>query len=124
MKKIVLILLCFILLICCMACGAKVENQKPDNFEASVPTDNQESSTPIIPNAHTFTGEVLSIEKGMILVAPKELNSAISPEVYVNTSQFSELKFKKGDTVTITFNGQVAQSFPPQILGVIDIVIE
>ena len=60
----------------------------------------------------------------MILVAPDKQNSALSPEVFVNVSQFSELNFEKGDRVKVVFNGQVAQSFPPQILGVIDIVIE
>lgn len=124
MKKTVLILFSILLLICCAACGVHGESQKQDNFEVSAPSQSGNSESTIIPDTHTIKGEILSVEKGTILVAPDEQNSAISPEVYVNVSQFSELQFKKGDTVTVTFNGQVAQSFPPQILGVIDIIIE
>lgn len=77
-----------------------------------------------IPDEHFFTGEIISVEKGMILVSPDEENSAISPQVFVNISQFNDMTFEKGDRVRVIYNGQVAQSFPPQILGVISIIKE
>ena len=118
MKKIICLIICILLLIVCVACTAQVENE-----DKSTTSGTEQNSSTIIPDKHIFTGEVLSVEKGMILVSPDEQNSAISPEVFVNVSQFSELKFEKGDRVKVIFNGQVAQSFPPQILGVINIEI-
>ena len=123
MKKIVLILLTISLLVFCVACGVQEEIQNQENFAASAPSSSENSSTPVVPDTHTFTGEVLSVEKGMILVSPDEENSAISPQIFVNISQFNDMTFEKGDRVRVTFNGQVAQSFPPQILGVINIEI-
>ncbi len=119
MKRILSIIVCALFVLSFVACGKK--NNEATKCDTSTPASNTEST--VIPDTHTFTGEVLSVEMGMILVAPDEQNSAISPEVFVNVSQFSEIKFEKGNRVKVIFNGQVAQSFPPQILGVINIEI-
>lgn len=122
MKRFLCLIISILLLTVCVACGG--DKAEVNDVNVSAPfQDEQESSTPIIPDTHTFTGEVLSVEKGMILVSPDKQNSAISPEVFVNVSQFPKLCFEKGDRVKVVFNGQVAQSFPPQILGVKDIEI-
>lgn len=122
MKKFLCLIIIILLLTICVACGG--EKSGGNDINVSAPLQNgQESSTPIIHETHTFIGEVLSVEKGMILVSPDEQNSAISPEVFVNVSQFPKMSFQKGDRVKVVFNGQVAQSFPPQILGVINIEI-
>lgn len=121
MKRILSILLSGLLLLSFVACD-KEENAET-KYETSAPSQSEDNGSTAIPDTHTFTGKVLSVEEGMILVAPDEQNSAISPEVFVNVSQFSELKFETGDRVKVVFNGQVAQSFPPQILGVTDITV-
>ncbi len=122
MKRILVLLFCVVLMCTFVAC--KKEQNEETKYDTSAPLHSGNISNTIIPDTHIVTGEVLSVEKGMILVSPDEQNSAISPEVFVNVSQFSKLKFEKGDRVKVVFNGQVAQSFPPQILGVIDIFIE
>lgn len=121
MKRILVLLLCVVLMCTFVAC--KKEQNAEMKYDAAAPSQSDNTPSTIIPDTHTVTGEVLSVEKGMILVAPDEKNSAISPEVFVNVSQFSDIEFKKGDRVKVVFNGQVAQSFPPQILGVIEITI-
>ena len=121
MKRILVFLFCALLICTFIAC--KKEQNEEYKYDSSASSQTVDGGNFIIPDTHTFTGEVLSLEKGMILVAPDEQNSAISPEVFVNVSQFPEREFKKGDRVKVVFNGQVAQSFPPQILGVIDIII-
>lgn len=122
MKKILSFLLCTLLI--CTFAACKSEQAAETKYDTAAPSQSDSTESTVIPDTHTFTGEVLSVEEGMILVSPDELNSAISPEVFVNISQFQELKFQKGDRVKVVFNGQVAQSFPPQILGVINISIE
>ncbi len=119
--RILVFLLCTLLICTFVAC--KKDQNEEIKYDAASPSHSDNSSSTIIPDTHIVTGEVLSVEKGMILVSPDEQNSAISPEVFVNISQFSDIELKKGDRVKVVFNGQVAQSFPPQILGVIDIVI-
>ncbi len=121
MKRIFAFFLCALIICTFVAC--KKEQNEETKYDTSAPLHSGNISNNIIPDIHIVTGEVLSVEKGMILVSPDEQNSAISPEVFVNVSQFSKLKFEKGDRVKVVFNGQVAQSFPPQILGVIEITI-
>ncbi len=127
MRKIFILLFILALLFIFTSCN-KTEASK--NGESSATSGSATVSEPYeddsvsVPNTHTFTGRVLSIEDGMILVHNNEENSAISPQVYVNASQFPELELKKGDMVRVVFNGQVAQSYPPQILGVISITKE
>lgn len=125
MRKAVFLLA--LLLVFCVFSGC--ENEKtPESqgvnggyFYESNSSNEQENEGTLVPDSNTFTGVVLAVEKGMILVSPDEENSAISPQVYVNISRFSDMSFEVGDRIEVTFNGQVAQSFPPQILGVIDI---
>ncbi|MBE6805452.1 MAG: hypothetical protein E7526_02855 [Ruminococcaceae bacterium] len=121
MERILSVFLCA-LLVCTFTACDKEQNEET-KYDAASPSQSDNTPSTIIPDTYTFIGEVLSVEKGMILVSPDKQNSAISPEVFVNVSQFSELKFEKGDRVKVVFNGQVAQSFPPQILGVINIEI-
>ena len=127
MRKIFILLFVLAVLFIFTSCN-KTETSK--NWESSATSANTATSEPYeddnvsVPDTHTFTGRVLSIEDGMILVQNFEENSAISPQVYVNISRFPELELKKGDKVRVVFNGQVAQSYPPQILGVISITKE
>ncbi len=122
MKKVILIFSLIALILILAACST--DRQDDTNTNTSSQTVSGNESDVYVPDTHTFTGRVLSIEDGMILVHNDEENSAISPQVYVNVSQFPELELKKGDKVRVVFNGQVAQSYPPQILGVISITKE
>ena len=126
MRKLVILLTVFAALFCLVSCNKKEDNK---NQESSAVMGDTISGEPYgdgvsLPETYTFTGQVLSVEDGRMLVSPDEENSAISPQVYVNTSQFPSLEIKKGDKVSIVFNGQVAQSFPPQIFAVISITKE
>lgn len=125
MKRILAIFLSVFVAFSLLGCSKtqKVgENEdKNSSVAASIEDKTPEKETSSIPDVHAFTGEILAVEKGMVLVSPDEQNSAISPQVYVNVSQFSDYDFNIGDKIKVTFNGQVAQSFPPQILGVINI---
>lgn len=121
MERILAFLICAVLICTFIAC--KNEQKEESKYDSSASSQTVNATDTEIPDTHTFIGEVLSVEKSMILVSPDEQNSAISPEVFVNVSQFPKIEFKKGDRVKVLFNGQVAQSFPPQILGVIDITI-
>ncbi len=127
MKKAILFLLIISIIFLFVSCKNAEEKENRSDISQSSDSSTGESrpaSGGIIPDSHVFTGEILSVEKGMILVSPDELNSAISPQVFVNVSQFSDIEFKKGERVRVVFNGQVAQSYPPQILGVISITKE
>ena len=122
MKKIISLFLVLLLIFSLSACGKTEENST--NTQSTSQTVSEEKDNVSVPDTYTFTGQIVDIEGEMILVETDEQNSAISPQVYVNVSQFKNLGFKKGDKVRVVFNGQVAQSYPPQILGVKDIKIE
>lgn len=125
MKKCVFALIFVCLLLLLVSCGQKSEstaNNTSSNTSVAVPSSNKDHED-IVSNAISFTGEILSVENGSIMVAPDEENSAISPKVVVNTSQFPNKEFCVGDKVRVIYNGQVAQSFPPQIFGVTAIEI-
>ncbi len=127
MKKIISLLLVISIIFLFVSCSEVEKEENQSDVSQSADTSNNDSypaSGGVIPDRHIFTGEILSVEKGMILVSPDEQNSAISPQVFVNVSQFSDIEFKKGERVRVIFNGQVAQSYPPQILGVISITKE
>lgn len=116
MKKAILFLLIISIIFLFVSCKNAEEKENRSDISQSSDSSTGESrpaSGGIIPDSHVFTGEILSVEKGMILVSPDELNSAISPQVFVNVSQFSDIEFKKGERVRVVFNGQVAQSYPP-----------
>lgn len=118
MKKLTLLLIFLIVFGLFSGC----EKEKTPVFEGvedSGFSDTQGGSS--VPDEHIITGEILSVEQDKILVSTDQQNSAISPQVYVNISGFSDKEFAVGDKIEVVFNGQVAQSFPPQILGVIDI---
>lgn len=125
MKRVLAIFLSIFVAFSLFGCsGAQKTGESEDknsSVAASIEDKTPEKETSSIPDVHAFTGEILAVEKGMVLVSPDEQNSAISPQVYVNISQFSDYSFNVGDKIKVTFNGQVAQSFPPQILGVINI---
>jgi len=125
MKRVLAIFLSIFVAFSLFGCsGAQKTGESEDknsSVAASIEDKTPEKETSSIPDVHAFTGEILAVEKGMVLVSPDEQNSAISPQVYVNVSQFSDYDFNIGDKIKVTFNGQVAQSFPPQILGVINI---
>ncbi len=125
MKRVLAIFLSIFVAFSLLGCSKTQKVGEKDgevsSAAASIKGETPEKETSSIPDVHAFTGEILAVEKGMVLVSPDEQNSAISPQVYVNVSQFSDYDFNIGDKIKVTFNGQVAQSFPPQILGVINI---
>lgn len=75
---------------------------------------------------HTFIAEVLEVYDGSILVKSDESTAEqmAFDKVVVHLNLISGETaggFKVGDKVSITFNGQVMQSYPAQIGGVYDI---
>lgn len=69
--------------------------------------------------AKNFVGTVIEINDSNVIVKPKEdswvLNS--SDKISFNVTKLEKLKVNVGDMVLVTFNGEIMESYPAQIVA-------
>ena len=100
-------------------------------FEIVVVEKDAADATPItgaVAEKYYFKAKVLEVYDGsMLVIADEETSDQMAfgeVVVHLNLISGEEIpNIKVGDTVGITFNGQVMQSYPPQIGGVHEIVV-
>lgn len=100
MKKLAVWLLCFICLFTLMACQEKEEGKD-------------------ILNPY-FTGKVIGIYENSCLVEVTDTgngNFFVGEKVVVHTDISNCPEYAVEDSLTISFDGKVALSYPPQIFG-------
>lgn len=66
-----------------------------------------------------FSATVIEAKDDMLLVEPDKNTAEIksSDKIYVNIPDGAE-EFKKGDSITIAYDGQIQETYPAQINGV------
>ena len=72
-----------------------------------------------------FTGKVIEVyEKGCLLEVTDIGNGhfAVGNKVMVNTNVSNCPEYSVGDLITISFDGKVAESYPPQITKVFTVI--
>lgn len=112
MKKMLLLLLalaCLLALIGCKGQVAEVPETKPSEDQKV------EMAEPY------FTGKVLEKYDGSCLMEVTEAGSgllAVGQEVVVHINAPECPDFVVGDTLTVTFDGKMTCSLPPQVVGV------
>ena len=109
MKRLFILSLCFLLALTVVGCSRE---EKPD------------TNTNATMNLATFEAQVVEVYAESILVRPcegsNELNSADS--IHIPTKNF-DVDLKSGDTIEITYDGMIAESYPAQIHNVFNIKV-
>ena len=109
MKRLFILSLCFLLALTSVGCSREKE---PD------------TNTNATMNLATFKAQVVKVYAESILVRPcegsNELNSADS--IHILTKNF-DIDLKSGDTIEITYDGMIAESYPAQIHNVFNIKV-
>lgn len=112
MKKIILLLLIFLFSLSIVACSDHSRGYiEPENLDH-----NEEIET------EYFEAKILQVYENSILVEPTDdsIASKSSDKIDVSIKSISiDINLSVGDIVGITYTGNIAESYPAQIMGTV-----